>query len=287
MLTVGSDPEFFALGASNKILPPHIFLDRFGEIGEYKGLPMLYEDDEFILHIDGAAFEVVLKNPRYSLTDVHQLIYHARQLIADRFDIYLSPTPAAVLDEALTKEVDENFLESLMYAGCNPDYDPVLEDLGISTPTIQGIFKFKDSWRYAGGHISVSKVGLKEKIAKEHKKLAIIFSVTVGLRLVLMSSISLVELERRRSKIYGTPAKYRPKKVELTGIFEYRTPSNQWTSFRIESIDALDSDIRMALSLFESDWIPERDVVYSAADAILNFDKTLAEEVRNRVLETV
>ena len=272
IIKFGADPELFSI-ENGYAVPPIEYMSRgvLEVYGYHKDNPMhpiVFRRSDFFVHQDGVLFEFIVR-PQESLRALRDFIVMSMSRFADVTGIKLTAIPAAELD---TKRYPQDRYRDLYMFGCLPDRDPSIE----FNPT-WGDIEPEDSWRYAGGHISIS---IEDGIIKDEKdadELALLLGLTVSLPYRIFSKDYMEEYEARRAKMYGTPAKYRGNKLNK-GIFEFRTPSNQWLLFEPEHLDIMEDGFRAAVNMLKSGfdlfrkYYPYlRDIYYSDKSSIALF----------------
>lgn len=242
-LVFGTDPEFFA-GKKDEngkvwVLPPAVFRKDLGVdyIPDVKHPVFIdqMKDMGIIIMEDGCAFEETIL-PSTDWKELFERVNIGKKLLSDTIlshypdycdpEVYTLPTIRYDWNKWYEFRKDPEWLMSLIF-GCDQDYDA--DNYEVKGKVVNAL---RHNKRYGGGHIHVSG----SRAIKMNPILAIqSLKFSAGLAAVAFSETP--ELDRKRTYLYGRPAKFREQKYSklFNGIpytdsgVEYRTPSNSWT----------------------------------------------------------
>jgi hypothetical protein len=235
-LLFGTDPEMFAVYEKDGVscvLPPYFLRENLQVPSDKTNRkhPVFIKGDSFVLHEDGAAFEMSIKpsfNPKDLFDSIQQGVEEAHTKILSQFPEYCSPylqfLPTVAFEVDRWKSYGKDFRMSTTF-GCDPDFDAFNSGRRavVSNASLH-------PERYGGGHIHISGSSLFED---EPIKAIKCLAITVGNASVANSQVP--DLERRRTFLYGMPGKFRIQKYKENELgqdyqigIEYRTPSNSW-----------------------------------------------------------
>lgn len=278
----GADPEVFATyekDGEKFVLPPVYFRKYLGVSTDENGRhPIFVRTPDFILHEDGAAFELAVP-PSHKPMDIFERVqmgYSALDAMCRKLDGSLSVSPLPTVGYEVGRWINED--RHFRYCnrfGCDPDQDAFNTNYHCTTVRAD-----LHPERYGGGHIHCSGM----QIFEDDPVLSIqTLAITAGVAAIAISDVE--DLERRRTFLYGKPGKFRPQKYSdgTVGI-EYRTPSNTWTKRR-EFADFIFSWFKVGLSLIGTDTgnMLLRELQEESKTAILQADKDLAKELLTRI----
>lgn len=297
-LIFGTDPEAFAVYKKDGqlyTLPPYWFrkvlgvsssLDEKDVEGKH---PVFFDNDEFKLIEDGAAFEMTIR-PSFSPKELWDRIQECARVtsetILSQFPDECLPIlrflPTIGFDVQRWSGMPEDFFMSTMF-GCDPS-----QDAWNTTKKAAITDASKHPYRYGGGHIHISG---SQMIAEEPILAIRCLSITAGVAAIAYSDVP--ELERMRTFEYGIPGNFRIQRYGKKNPFgkpyaiglEYRTVSDRWCA-----------DWNMAEKVFEWARIGIQEVLenglymeildtvgQSAQEAILSSNKQLATQVLSYV----
>lgn len=240
-LIFGSDPEAFAAYKKDEqlyTLPPYWFRKVLGvnsylEPKDVHGKhPVFFEEEEFKLIEDGAAFEMTIQpshSPRQLWERIQACAEQTNARILSQFSDDCLPVlqflPTVGFDVNRWARMPEDFVMSTMF-GCDPSQDAWnLEKKSTITNASQ------HPWRYGGGHMHISG---SKMIQEEPILAARCLSVTAGIAAVAFTDVP--DIEKMRTSVYGIPGNFRVQRYGKKNPFgkeyaigmEYRTPSNRW-----------------------------------------------------------
>lgn len=298
----GADPECFPVyggGEDLKALPPYWFrkilgVDSYVEEKDIHGKhPVFFDNNEFKLIEDGAAFEMTIlpsNSPRDLWERIQECAKMANEKILSQFPDDCLPVlqflPTIGWDVKRWENMPEDFFMSTMF-GCDPS-----EDAWNLTKKSRVIDASLHPWRYGGGHMHVSG---SELLAEEPILAIRCLSITAGCAAIAFSDVP--DLEKARTFEYGVPGNFRRQRYGRKNPFgpeyafgvEYRTTSNRWCS-----------DWNLAEKVFNWAEIGIRDVFEGglhkdllenlgeyAQVAILECNQNLAEEVLEYISERI
>lgn len=204
MISLGSDPEWFLKDSSGKI---HSAIGKFG--GTKDNPRQLHSPwgRQFSLQEDNVAVEY---NTKPALTAGEWVTYHewVQSVIkAEAADMGLQPAIIAshVFDEDQLKH------PKAWIFGCEPDWNAWTRKINPAPKSKEPCL------RSAGGHIHFGYTAPNKTISVAMCRLA---DLLIGLPLMV------VDTDERRMELYGKAGAMRFKEYG----FEYRTPSNLWTT---------------------------------------------------------
>jgi hypothetical protein len=282
-LNFGADPEVFAtyLVKDKEFAYSPAALERFEELHRIGGTdkhPVFFEDTDYKIIMDGAAFELNFKKPFQNLKEFYFAIKSAVARLEDGIGVFgygISQKPTVMFDynRFWTKELekDETFMQGIIF-GCDPDMDAFKVNWLASVLDVS-----KHPFRYGGGHIHISGDKDIEKFPIPFVKL---LALTVGNYCIYNSPFPQEEI--LRAMYYGKPGKYRIQEYkECTGL-EYRTPSNAWMNYSYDLFEGIFNQVEIALDLLKNP--PKgKELLETFSDktvqAITTADKSLAKEI--------
>jgi len=252
---IGADPEFFYINKGefdefpiNYSIPPVVFRKKklLTPIRVFNRRHYVFwEEGNYVLHEDGAAFELTTP-PFNNIIEMREsvlaIINEAQKDLGIEFTII--PAAKFIIPEKYVN--DKEFIKACEF-GCNPDIEGYMPEINLTTHTISA----EDiPFRFGGGHIMIEfPEELKELMMNYHDIFSQFLAITVGLRMIAFTKFP--ELIKERAKYYGTPCKYRDNKLHK-GLFEYRTPSNEWLLFNEQQLLEIENGINIALTLFHA-----------------------------------
>lgn len=246
MLKFGLDPEVFStvqMSGKDFVVSPALLEKDCGLNYIYQDVeekhPVYIDRNFYSWMMDGVAWELTVKNPLNSASEVFEILEESTQDLEDflgdyfwngeKLNLYKKPVvninPAWYLPFLDDYKMYQGFI-----FGCDPDMDAVDLEYNCKTRNIK-----THKFRYGGGHIHLS--GMDE--FKEFPRQAVWFlAMTVGNYCCANSPYP--EQEILRAKEYGRPGRFRPQIYKNGDVgIEYRTPSNSWISFPIEQMEEL------------------------------------------------
>lgn len=284
-LTFGSDPEYGTTYTKNNLeyVQPPAYFRKYLEVDFIpdKKHPVFIKDGEITVMEDGCAFEFTL--PAFDdSADLYQSIQQGQFLLANwlsNFDYKLVTVPTLPYEVANWIYEDKDFKRCLIF-GCDKDYDAI-------DPTYECKVRnaLKHPWRYFGGHLHIGSLDpdVVDFLHKRWKPYIQLLACLVGTTGIAHSPYP--DLEKVRSKVYGSPGRYRLPKWGI----EYRTLSNAWT----ESSLIVNEIVERAKIAFEI--VQDTSKAFSilanysepAKQAIENSDKELAIQILKDLNEVI
>jgi hypothetical protein len=255
--------------------------------------PVFLSGDGWILHEDGAAFEMSVRpsfNPRNVFDSLAEASQQASDKILSLFPEYCEPflyfIPAVGFEIERWKNEGPDFIMSTEF-GCDRDFDAY-----NSAEPSQRIDASNHPFRYGGGHLHISG---DPTLGENPIKAVYCAAMTAGLAAVLYSDTP--ELEKLRTGLYGKPGKFRVQEYKpnpklgsdyRVGL-EYRTISNTWVK-DWKVANEIFSMFELGIgTLFPSD-LGDRlisEISVDVGNAIVNCNQVLAKELLNYVKSKV
>lgn len=206
-ITVGTDPEFFVREIESQSIVPGC--DRIGG-SKVRPLPLPGMPPGFGIQEDNVMAELTVP-PSLSedafVSTMAEALNSANEYLADRgLELVLGMPTYEFGDEVLGRYAGATVV------GCSPDFHAYSNGAQRSAITAEGL----GAYRYCGGHIHI---GVTPNCPMH---IAVMFAdMFIGLPLVQNR-----EHQGFRRGLYGQAGVYRPTPYG----FEYRTPSNFWTT---------------------------------------------------------
>lgn len=270
MLKFGCDPEFFAAYKDgmdyDKFLPHKMFAYSPAACEKWDGLKPIVDDPKHPLYFqyktgsglmanivgDGVAFELNFNKPFDSVQSFYDNVHQSKGLLEKSltqlgFGFFDQPAINFDYRRFWTDELmaDERFRMGVIF-GCDPDVDAMDVDA-----ICQIVDADRHPYRYGGGHIHISG---DDAIAENPVPFVLMLGITLGNYVVANSTH--LDGERIRAMYYGKPFKHRVQNYkDGTSGVEYRTPSNEWTTWDFNKFSGMFDCINVALDLLKS---PER-----------------------------
>lgn len=295
-LLYGTDPELFATyTAEGKefALPPVFFRKYLGvPASKDKKHPVFLKGDGWILHEDGAAFEMSI-NPSHDPKDLFDTIQDCRDnankhilaLFPNYCQPFLQALPTVNWDISRWDAEDMAFFMATRF-GCDRDFnaDNLNEEHTVIDASLHPA-------RYGGGHIHVSG----SKLFGEDPVLSVkALALTAGCAAILNSDVP--DLDRMRTYLYGKPRKFRVQEYHNTPFgeeysvgIEYRTPSNRWCNSWEAAQDVfkwVEIGVHNVLETKLAVELTDR-LGIMATDAIINANQELAGQVLQEVENSI
>jgi len=266
-LKFGCDPEFFASYNDNKdydaFLPHRVFAYSPAACERWEGLKPLMDDEKHPLYFsyrtpmgalanivgDGVAFELNFNQPFETVKEFFESVQFAKFRLADSlsklgYGFFDQPVVNFDYQRFWTEELmsDPKFFMGVIF-GCDPDKD------AFDTASVCDIKNASTHpYRYGGGHIHISG---DDAIAQHPVPFAMLLGLFLGNYCVAHTTH--IDSEKIRAKYYGKPGKYRVQNYKdgTVGV-EYRTPSNDWTSWDESTFDGMFEQIYKALDALKN-----------------------------------
>lgn len=288
----GTDPECVAIYLDEngvaQTLPPYYFREVLGVPATFKNEndrhPVFLKGDGWILHEDGAAFEMSIRpshNARELFDMIQDCVLVANQKILSQFPDDCLPLlrfmPTVGFQVSRWLNMGKDFDYSTRF-GCDPDMDAF--DFNRISEEIDARLHPE---RYTGGHIHLSghpRFSVDPILAVQCQAL------TTGCAAIAYSDSP--ELDKARTFMYGKPGKYRVQNYGPDNPFgrdyqigiEYRTPSSRWAS-SWEIAEHVFQWAEIGVDIFDSglgqELLPE--LAQPAMDAILSADQDTARQI--------
>jgi len=228
MITLGTDPEFFAFSEKEEL----ISADKLFP-GKHK--PHKFEDGQAVF-FDGVQGEFNI-NPATTAAQLHANIMAAIERTKKEFKVDIKFKSTVEVNPEDLKNADPECNRF----GCDPDYD-----IYTLKERVNEIDAKQHPYRYAGGHLHIGNI--PEEISKHHDRMVMFIKaldVFVGARSVIDDHSE--ETKIRRSYHYGQAGSFR---VQEYGI-EYRALSNYWVGneeFTKTIVDGVNEAIEATIS---------------------------------------
>lgn len=266
-LLLGCDPEFFATYLDELDYAPFLGHKQFAyspaAAEKWNSLKPLVEDDRHPLYYswptplgsianivgDGVAFELNFNRPFLTVKEFYNSVQYAKEQLGGSlhklgYSIFDEPVVNFDYRRFWTTELmdDPKFLMGVIF-GCDPDTDAF---------NTQATCEIKNAsthpYRYGGGHIHISG---DDAIAEHPVPFVMLLGLLVGNYCV--ANTNHLESEKIRAQYYGKPGKHRVQhyKSGMVGV-EYRTPSNDWTTWDEGKLEGLFDQVQKALELLKN-----------------------------------
>ncbi len=281
-ITFGTDPEFWMVDSKDFCVPPIAIEREYGikPVKDDVKHPVYIDTGKWYVMMDGAAFEIGLKQPHKDSGGIYYSIQEAlaaTDKLASKLNLNTLVSPVVKFDpQKHYVDKDEKYQQAVIF-GCDPDKD--IFDINYECKTID---VSNHGYRYGGGHWHVGhrdprivKI-MQANIEPAIKLLAIFVGNTV------VSRCLNPELERQRGEYYGKAGRFR---TPPHGI-EYRTPSNSWISNRYTIEDMIRATRTAMYWLFHPNQ-GGKMIIDTYAEptiqAINSTDRRLASDILNKV----
>jgi hypothetical protein len=263
----GCDPEFFAgyrdEQTYDKFLTHKMFAYSPAACEKWNGLKPIMDDPKHPWYFnykmpngldanivgDGAAFELNFNQPFGSIRE----FYDSVRIAKEKLDGSLSKMGFSMFDQPVvnfdyhrfwTPELmsDPKFMMGVIF-GCDPDTDAF---------DTEATCEIKDAsthpYRYGGGHIHISG---DPAISRNPVPFVMLLGLFVGNYCIANSTH--LEGEKVRATYYGKPGKHRVQNYKngTVGV-EYRTPSNEWTTWDRPRFEGMFDQIHKALDYLKN-----------------------------------
>lgn len=222
VITLGTDPELFAMGANSAILAEKHLPIVDGAIPAWYVMGLTDPDMHTIvlpegeLTPDGAALEFTTRptaDPRIMVDYIRRNLLATKEL-TDAFGSTLSVTPRAYVHQAFIDMLPKEYgkASSLQVLGCDPDVC-VYDNITIPAKPDPRTYNYRTS----GGHIHVG-IGDLTKNRMVVSYIIAALDATIGCASKVLCSSEEAKL---RQLMYGMPGMYRSD--HKRGTIEYRT----------------------------------------------------------------
>lgn len=209
IVSVGADPEWF-------VKEGKVFRSAHDLVPGTKAEPAPLRIKGGAVQADGVAIEANIP-PSYTreefASNIQAVVNEIRTIVPEKFEF--SFDPVADFDKAYFKTIPAHALE----LGCDPDYSGANQGNINPRPKPAGDMEFA---RSGGGHIHVGFNKVDNPKSRSHiwdcSQVACALDQYIGAHSVLWDQ------DKRRAKLYGAGAAFRPKKYGM----ELRSPSNAW-----------------------------------------------------------